>query len=93
MAATPYTTPGVNNVTQADIELHVKQQCQEFFSTLDDKLEFREKLRGVKVIGRRKVFLKRDQSIVQPPFGIITHETPGETHVVAGGTPPSFGKT
>jgi len=91
LAATPYTTPGVNNVSQADIELHCKQQCQEFYSTLDDKLEFREKLRGVKVIGRRKVFLKRDQSIVQPPFGIITHETPGETHVVAGGTADWYG--
>ena len=32
LAKTPYTTPGVNNVSQADIELHVKQQCQEFFS-------------------------------------------------------------
>ena len=91
LAATPYTTPGINNVSQADIELHVKQQCQEFFSTLDDKLEFREKLRGVKVLSRKKVFLKRDHSIVQPPFGIITHETPGETHVVAGGTDDWYG--
>ena len=79
LAATPYTTPGVGNVSQADIELHVKQQCQEFFSTLDDKLEFREKLLGVKVVRKQKVFLKRDKSIVQPPFGIITHDSPGRS--------------
>jgi len=91
LAATPYTSPGINNVSQADIELHVKQQCQEFYSTLDDKLEFREKLRGVKVISRRKVFLKRDKSIVQPPFGIISHESPGWSHVVAGGTADWYG--
>ena len=79
LAATPYTTPGVGNVSQADIELHVKQQCQEFFSTLDDKLEFREKLLGVKVVRKQKVFLKRDKSIVQPPFGIITHDSPSRS--------------
>jgi hypothetical protein len=91
LAATPYTTPGVGNVSQADIELHVKQQCQEFFSTLDDKLEFREKLLGVKVVRKQKVFLKRDKSIVQPPFGIITHDSPGEPNVVAGGTADWYG--
>ena len=91
LGATPYTTPGRNNVSQADIELHIKQQCQEFFSTLDDKLEFREKLQGIKVIRKQKVRLSRDTSIVQPPFGIITHETPGETHVVAGGTQDWYG--
>ena len=91
LAKTPYTTPGVNNVSQADIELHVRQQCQEFFSTLNDKLEFREKLTGVEVVRKQKVRLTRDTSIVQPPFGIITHDTPGETHVVAGGTADWYG--
>jgi hypothetical protein len=91
LAATPFTSPGINNVTQADIELHVKQQCQEFFSTLDDKLEFREKLRGVEVISRRKVRLSRDTSIVQPPFGVMTHGDPGVQHVVAGGTQDWYG--
>ena len=91
LGATPYTSPGRANISQADIELHIKQQCQEFFSTLDDKLEFRERLQGVKVVRRQKVFLKRDQSIVAPPFGIMTEQTPGETHVVAGGTQDWYG--
>lgn len=92
LAATPYTTPGVNNVTQADIELHVKQQCQEFFSTLDDKLEFREKLRGVKVIGRRKVRLSRDTSIVNPPFNSLANNTgSGAPNVIIGGTQDWYG--
>jgi hypothetical protein len=91
LGATPYTTPGRNNVTQADIELHCKQQCQEFFSTLNDKLEFREKLQGIKVVRKQKVRLKRDTSIVQPPFGIMTHGDPGTQHVVAGGTADWYG--
>ena len=91
LGATPYTTPGRGNVTQADIELHCKQQCQEFFSTLDDKLEFREKLQGIKVIRKQKVRLTRDTSIVQPPFGIMTHGDPGTQHVVAGGTQDWYG--
>lgn len=90
LAATPYTTPGQNNVAQADIELHVKQQCQEFFSTLSDKLEFREKLQGVKIISKRKVRLHRDASIVTPPFAIQTAPA-GAPNVVLGGTDDWYG--
>ena len=92
MGATPFTSPGINNVTQADIELHCKQQCQEFFSTLDDKLEFREKLQGIKVISRRKVRLSRDTSIVKAPFTHIDNTTgSGEPHVIIGGTQDWYG--
>lgn len=90
LAATPFTTPGVNNVAQADIELHVKQQCQEFFSSLSDKLEFREKLTGVSIISRRKVRLHRDKSIVTPPFAIQTAPA-GAPNVVLGGTDDWYG--
>jgi hypothetical protein len=90
LAATPYTTPGQNNVAQADIELHVKQQCQEFFSSLSDKLEFREKLQGVKIISKRKVRLNRDASIVTPPFAIQTAPA-GAPNVVLGGTDDWYG--
>lgn len=92
LAKTPFTTPGVNNVAQADIELHIKQQCQEFFSTLDDKLEFREKLQGVKVIRKQKVRLSRDTSIVTPPFTTVPNTTgSGAPHVAMGGTQDWYG--
>lgn len=90
LAATPYTTPGQNNVSQADIELHVKQQCQEFFSSLSDKLEFREKLQGIKIIGKRKVRLNRDTSIVTPNFAIQTAPA-GAPNVVFGGPDDWYG--
>lgn len=92
LAATPFTSPGINNVTQADIELHIRQQCQEFFSTLDDKLEFREKLRGVEVIRKQKVRLSRDTSIVTPPFSTTPNNTgSGAPNVVVGGTQDWYG--
>lgn len=92
LSKTPFTTPGVNNVAQADIELHVKQQCQEFFSTLEDKLQFRERLTGVKIISKRKVRLSRDTSIVTPPFTTVPNNTgSGAPNVALGGTQDWYG--
>lgn len=89
LAKTKYTTPGINNVAQADIEAHIKQQCQEFFDSLGDKLEFRERLQGVKILEKRKVRLSRDQSIVKAADAIQTMSG-SDAHIV-GGTQDWYG--
>lgn len=63
---TPFTTPMRDTETAALLEAHIESHCQEFYNTKDDVIEFHEKMKNIKVIGRQKIVPKRTEQIAVP---------------------------
>lgn len=71
LKATPYTGTGSadfkrDTVTKTVLENWITSQCQEFFATKNDRMDFNERLHGIKIIKKFKVRPQRQTSIGLP---------------------------
>lgn len=98
IAATDYTNPAISVLSKTDLENHIANQCREFYNAMGDRLEFSERLKGIKILQKHVVRPRRESSISIPstqktvyvpaPGGGQAPDVPSQTHLNVIGGPP-----
>ncbi len=80
---TPFTSPARTAATNGQLEAFISAQAKEFYDTKEDRLDFAERLRGIKVLRKFKVKPSRQTSIGLPSQSNMYNNTgrPAYTHL------------
>lgn len=86
-ALTKFTSPGRTDASNGQLEAHISAQAKEFYDTKEDRLDFAERLSGVRVIRKFKVKPSRQTSIGLPSQSNMYNNTGRPAYVHLGPGP------